>query len=114
VAITDAELLTIEDMPRVSELLRTKSGVQDLRAVQLTHGQGCASCDHTGYQSRIGIFEVLAIDDEIQELIIKRSTSDALTAAAVAAGMTTMLDDGITKVLNGTTTLEEILRATRE
>lgn len=77
-------------------------------------GGGCMVCADTGYSGRLGIFEVLEMTEEIKQLILKRSTSDQITRASKDGGMTTMLEDGLEKVLLGLTTLEEVLRATKE
>lgn len=77
-------------------------------------GSGCMVCADTGYSGRLGIFEVLEINDEIKQLILKRGTSDQVMSAAKKGGMTSMLQDGLEKVLLGLTTLEEVLRATKE
>ncbi|HWT55738.1 MAG TPA: GspE/PulE family protein [Candidatus Microsaccharimonas sp.] len=81
-------------------------------AVRVYHGTGCTACHDTGYQGRIGIFEVLEVTPKLAQLITARADSDTLMAQAVADGMNTMLDDGLDKVLNGETTLLEILRVT--
>lgn len=81
-------------------------------AVRVYHGTGCTACHDTGYQGRIGIFEVLEVTPKLAQLITARADSDTLLAQAVADGMDTMLDDGLEKVLSGDTTLLEILRVT--
>jgi type II secretory ATPase GspE/PulE/Tfp pilus assembly ATPase PilB-like protein len=81
-------------------------------SVRVYHGTGCTACHDTGYQGRIGIFEVLEVTPKLAQLITARADSDTLLAQAVADGMDTMLDDGLEKVLNGQTTLLEILRVT--
>lgn len=78
------------------------------------HSKGCKSCGDTGYSGRIGIFEVLIIADNIKELVLKKSSSDEITDVAKENGMKTMLEDGIDKVFQGATTIEEILRVAKE
>jgi type IV pilus assembly protein PilB len=78
-------------------------------------GKGCDYCNHTGYYERIGIHEVLMLDDSIRELIVKRSSSDQIKDFAVKEkGMNTLRDDAMLKVAEGVTTLEEALQATTE
>ncbi len=77
-------------------------------------GKECQACAHTGYRGRIGIFEVLEITDAVRTLIRKRSDADEIRETARQEGMTTLLEDGIAKVIAGVTTLEEVLRVTRE
>jgi type II secretory ATPase GspE/PulE/Tfp pilus assembly ATPase PilB-like protein len=81
--------------------------------VTIYKGSGCKICHGTGYSGRIGIFEVLEANKEIRNLIAKKAGSDAIVKAAVEQGMTTMLDDGLAKVVKGQTTLEEVLRVTK-
>ena len=76
-------------------------------------GAGCKICHATGYAGRIGVFEVLEVTKAIRDLITKRQDSDVITQKAIAEGMTTMLDDGLDKVIKGMTTMEEVLRVTK-
>jgi type II secretory ATPase GspE/PulE/Tfp pilus assembly ATPase PilB-like protein len=80
------------------------------KSLRLYKGKGCGVCNNTGYIGRIGIFEVLTISPAIQELIHKRADADTITKQAVKEGMQTMLDDGLQKVVQGVTTIEEVLR----
>jgi type IV pilus assembly protein PilB len=77
-------------------------------------GKGCLVCHNTGYQGRIGIFEVLEVTPKIEALISQKADSSAIMRQAVSEGMTTMLDDGLAKVQQGITSLEEVVRATKE
>ncbi len=77
-------------------------------------GRGCKQCGDTGYKGRIGIYEALEISPSISELIMKRSTTEELHRAAAAAGMLTMLLDGFIKAKAGVTTVEEIIRVTKD
>lgn len=81
--------------------------------VTIYKGAGCKICHGTGYAGRIGIFEVLEANKEIRDLITKKAGSDAIVKLAIEQGMTTMLDDGLMKVVKGITTLEEVLRVTK-
>src|SRR3990167_873372 len=76
----------------------------------LYKGKKCEACDGTGYQGRIGIFEVLPITEKIGRMILERSPSSKLENQAVADGMITMKQDGYLKILEGITTLEEVLK----
>lgn len=77
-------------------------------------GKGCDECEGSGYKGRIGIFEILEMDEKIREAIMKRENSSVITSIAVGNGMTTMLEDGFRKTLEGKTTIEEILRVIHE
>ena len=75
---------------------------------------GCDVCGHTGYKGRVGIYEVLPNDNEIQKLIVGNGTSEDIQDEAVKKGMVTMQLDGFIKALRGQTSIEEILRVTSE
>lgn len=75
---------------------------------------GCDECGHTGYKGRMGIYEVLDNSVEIQKLIVANATSNVIQSQAVKEGMMTMQIDGFIKALRGLTSIEEILRVTRE
>jgi type II secretory ATPase GspE/PulE/Tfp pilus assembly ATPase PilB-like protein len=77
-------------------------------------GKGCGKCNNTGYRGRVCINEVLVADEEIREAILKKCSAAELKKIAVKNGMTTMLEDGISKVRNGLTTIEEVLRVVHE
>ncbi len=76
-------------------------------------GEGCDRCKNTGFSGRVGIFEMLDIDEDIKRLIIKKTDASQIKRAAVEKGMKTMLSDGMEKVRKGITTPEEVLLATR-
>ncbi len=80
------------------------------REVKFHHGRGCEHCRGTGYRGRIGIYELLLMNAEIAELIIKRASAGQIREAALAAGMTTLSEDGFGKVLQGITTVDDLQR----
>jgi general secretion pathway protein E len=77
-------------------------------------GNGCQGCLNTGYKGRTGIFEMMILDDPIKNLILKTSDSNAIKHMAVEQAMITLRQDGALKVLNGITTVEEVLRVTQK
>jgi len=77
-------------------------------------GKGCGACKNTGYAGRIGIFELLIVNDRIRKLIIDKSSSGEIKKAAIETGMKTLRDDGLDKILRGITTSEEVIKATQE
>ncbi|OGG07389.1 hypothetical protein A2872_03655 [Candidatus Gottesmanbacteria bacterium RIFCSPHIGHO2_01_FULL_42_12] len=81
--------------------------------VTVYQGKGCKQCRFTGYSGRIGVFEVLPITKKIRDLIVKKADADVILEMAISEGMTTMLADGLAKVSQGLTTLEEVLRAVK-
>lgn len=87
---------------------------KDNREVRLYIGKGCNACHHSGYNGRIGVFEVMEVSSAIHSLIVQKASADAIARQAIEEGMTTMMEDGLSKVQRGITTLDEILRATHE
>jgi general secretion pathway protein E len=85
----------------------------DGRPQTLYRAKGCAQCGGTGYHGRSSIVEVLAMSDAIRQLVLARADTGAIRRAAIADGMRTMHAHGMTKVLAGLTSVEEVLRATR-
>ena len=75
-------------------------------------GKGCKHCKGLGYSGRLGIYEILEINQDIQDLIIKRATSEQIKQQAVKNGMHTLRDAGLEKAKEGLTTVEEVLRVT--
>lgn len=83
-------------------------------SAKLYKGGGCKYCGNTGYLGRIGIYEVLVMTDQIAKLVLEHASSNTIEEAAVATGMITMKQDGILKVIEGITTLEEVLRVAQD
>jgi len=81
---------------------------------KLVRGRGCEACAGTGYRGRTGIYELLPISDAIREAIARGASISDLRAVAINQGMRPLRADGIVKVAQGITTLEEILRVTRD
>ncbi|MDO8260047.1 MAG: GspE/PulE family protein [Candidatus Magasanikbacteria bacterium] len=98
---------------QISERL-IKKIIKKQKQVRFYHSEGCKSCGNTGYKGRVGIFEMLEMTEEIKALVSKRATSDEIMKIAIKDGMETMLEDGINKAMNGLTTIDEVLRVTKE
>lgn len=103
------------------EEFRTKLAVKSLPSVEklgkktltMYYGSGCRMCHRTGYQGRVGIYEVLNVSPTIRELVAEHADADTIHKKALEEGMVTMFEDGVQKILLGQTTIEEILRVTR-
>jgi general secretion pathway protein E len=88
-------------------------GMVGFKAGDVIHeANGCERCGGTGYRGRAGVFEVLEVVDEVRDLVGSQSDANMLDRAAIAAGMTTMLDDAVAKCRAGVTTVPETLRVT--
>ncbi len=104
---------TLEDLKKnIPETIVEKyfAGRTEIRTYK---GKGCKICHFSGYMGRIGIFEVLEVSKTIRTLIAEKNDSDVIGKKAQEEGMTTMLDDGIGKIVRGETTIEEVLRVTK-
>lgn len=83
-------------------------------AMQLYKGKGCSECGNLGYQGRMGIYEVLVVSEKIMKLILQRASTTEIEKQSIEDGMITMKQDGYLKVLEGITTLEEVLRVAQD
>jgi len=83
------------------------------KEIRIYKGKGCKFCHNTGYAGRIGLFEVLEVSKKIRELIAKRVGTDEILDQAKKEGFNTMQDDGLDKITKGITTIEEVLRVTK-
>ncbi len=96
--------------PAVDQLRRL--GI-DERCDRVFLAHGCAACEGTGYRGRFAVYEVMPIDDTVRGLVVSRAAADEIRAAAIAAGMETMLAAGAARVVGGDTSPEELLRVLR-
>jgi len=101
-----------EEKP-LAPALRAEMGQLGKEDIKVYHGKGCKACSQTGFRGRCGVYELLVIDDNIRELILKKSTAQIIRDQARQKGMTTLREDGWDKVVKGITTVEEILRVTQ-
>ena len=83
------------------------------KMLRVYRGKGCPVCHKSGYIGRIGIFEVMEMTEGLRELIMAKENADNIEARAVKEGMTTMVEDGLTKIRQGLTTVDEVLRVTK-
>lgn len=94
-----------------AELIKKHFGVK--KEIVIFKGNGCKVCHFTGYAGRVGLFEVLEVTNKIRKLITEKASSEVIAKQAIEDGMNTMLDDGLTKVSKGMTSMEEVLRVTK-
>lgn len=105
--------INMEDLLRVLKQEKIVPQKADWETVDFYKPESSKDCPD-GYKGRIGIREVLEISEPIKEMIVKRATADEIEARAREEGMLTMLEDGFVKAIQGITSLEEVLRVTRE
>jgi type II secretory ATPase GspE/PulE/Tfp pilus assembly ATPase PilB-like protein/nucleoid DNA-binding protein len=113
----EVELDKVEVQEVQDEIAKMPKTVQEeLRKQKLSffQGKGCDVCGGKGYKGRIGVFEVLDVNEEARSLVLKRSSGTEITESAIKNGMITMIQDGIIKALRGQTTMSEVWRVTKE
>lgn len=122
--ILDKELLDSlceqVDLERVLSLARQNNILEksladnnDWSKINFYRSVGCSRCHNEGYRGRIGIFEVLEMSEALSQMVSKRATSDAIGDQAKKEGMIQMIEDGLIKAVQGITSIEEILRVTK-
>jgi type IV pilus assembly protein PilB len=99
--------------PLESQLEAAGVTSQMLEAAMFMRGRGCATCQKSGYKGRLGIFELMVMSSRIRELAFQGAATQDIRRAAVANGMRLMFDDGVQKVLKGTTTFDEVFRVAK-
>ena len=105
------------DFNNIIKILRKEKVIADNEKdeeLRFYRGKGCKECGNSGYKSRIGIFEILEVSKEIARLITEKATSEMIGQQAIKEGMLTLLEDGFAKAKNGITTIDEILRVSKE
>ena len=100
-------------LPEVVEQMNLRRYVES-GDIQLYHPVGCDECAGTGYWGRICILEMMTMSDNIRSLVMRHATAGDIRAAAIMEGMETMFENGLRKSLAGITTIEEVLRVTRD
>jgi type II secretory ATPase GspE/PulE/Tfp pilus assembly ATPase PilB-like protein len=90
--------------------LNIKGDLNNNDKFKLYRGRGCPFCKNTGYYGRTSIYELIILDEEIKSLILSKASSNVIKEVALKKGMKTLRDSGMKKVLQGVTTIEEVLR----
>ncbi|MEL7089832.1 MAG: GspE/PulE family protein, partial [Planctomycetota bacterium] len=98
--------------PTEDELFMLNLSPEDLEGRQLFRGVGCDYCNHSGYKGRMGLFEVMMLDDEIRDLIMKQASTQLLRAEARKRGMRTLRQSGLMALYDGLTTIDEVVKET--
>lgn len=103
-----------EILTDIRNVLGSLLPAEKLNSFKLYKGAGCQECNNVGYLGRVGIFEVLPVTEKIGRLILERAPASDIEKQAVAEGMVTMKQDGYLKVVEGLTTIEEVLRVAQD
>ena len=98
--------------PTDDQLAELEIKREQLKGRKFYHGVGCSVCSNTGYKGRVGLFELMIMDDDLRNLILANAPTDKLRAAAKSKGMRLLRQSGIGFVVDGTTTAEEVIRET--
>jgi type IV pilus assembly protein PilB len=85
---------------------------KDIEGKQFYRGGGCDACNSTGYKGRVGLFELMVLNDDLRDMIMKNCSTDELREKAKTYGMISLRDAGMVFAENGTTTLDEVVRET--
>lgn len=106
---------SIESLKKILSIISPKAKVDVPKKIEfLYRAKGCPKCNNLGYKGRIGIFEVLTINEEVEKIIMELGGETDFTMAALESGMITMLQDGILKAISGITSVDEVKRVTGE
>lgn len=103
-----------EYVPDSEELHKLGVSDKDSAGRKVYRGKGCVKCHHTGYRGRSGIFELMLLDREMKNLVLKTADSNTIKQLAVEKGMITLRQDGLQKIFQGVTTIEEVFRVAHE
>jgi type IV pilus assembly protein PilB len=101
----------IWEVLRKNEVVAADQKIED---TTFWRGSGCSQCNNEGYKGRVGIYEVMEFTPELAQLINKSANADDIKKQAIADGMITMIEDGFIKAVKAVTTIEEILRVTKD
>jgi len=101
-------------VPEMLDEIGFKYGNGNREPIQFYEGRGCERCSLTGYSGRVGIYELMPVNDDIRKLTVAKADSNQIRKKAMEFGMRPLRDDGWLKVRQGTTTISEVLRVTQE
>jgi type IV pilus assembly protein PilB len=85
---------------------------EEAASATLFQGQGCRTCNNTGYKGRVALYEVMPMFDELKEMVLQGASTAELKAEAIRLGVQTLRMAGLRKIIEGMTTPEEVLRTT--
>ena len=103
-----------EDSISPQALVKIGFGEEEARSIKVYKGKGCPACNNTGYKGRVALYEVMLIRDELKELVLEGASTAEIKKAAIRLGMKTLRMSGMTKIAEGVTTIDEVLRVTFE
>ena len=98
--------------PSEDELFQLGLSPEDIEGRNLYRGRGCDFCNQSGYKGRMGLFEILVMDDELRDLVMKQASTNLLRSEAQKRGMRTLRQSGLAALFDGLTTIDEVIRET--
>ena len=101
-----------EYTPAEEQLMELELKPEDVVGKKFWYGKGCEQCNNTGYKGRQGIYEIMLLDDEMRDMIIKHASTQVLRMEARKRGMRTLRQSGLLAIYDGITTIEEVVRET--
>ena len=101
-----------EYTPAEEQLMELELRNEDVQGRTFYYGKGCENCNSTGYKGRLGLFEIMTLDDEMRDMIIHHASTQVLRAEAKKRGMRTLRESGLLGIYDGITTIEEVVRET--
>ena len=101
-----------EYTPGEEQLMELELRADDVVGKRFYYGKGCDNCNNTGYRGRMGIYEMMLLDDEMRDMIIKHASTQVLRAESRKRGMRTLRQSGLLAIYDGVTTIEEVVRET--
>jgi type IV pilus assembly protein PilB len=101
-----------EYTPAIEQLMELELKTEDVQGKKFYYGKGCDQCNNTGYRGRLGLYEIMLLDDDMRDQIIKHASTQVLRAEAKKRGMRTLRHSGLMSIYDGITTIEEVVRET--
>jgi type IV pilus assembly protein PilB len=101
-----------EYTPPEEQLMELELRLDDVQGRKFWYGKGCDACNNTGYRGRLGLYEIMGLDDDVRDMIIKHASTQVLRAEAKKRGMKTLRQAGLMAIYDGITSIEEVVRET--
>jgi type IV pilus assembly protein PilB len=101
-----------EYTPSEEQLMELELRLDDVQGRRFWYGKGCDACNNTGYRGRMGIYEIMTLDDDLRDMIVKHASTQVLRAESRKRGMKTLRQAGLMAIYDGVTTIEEVVRET--
>jgi type IV pilus assembly protein PilB len=101
-----------EYTPTIEQLMELELKPEDVAGKKLYYGKGCPACNNTGYRGRMGLYEIMVLDDDMRDMIVQHASTQVLRMEAKKRGMRTLRQCGLLAIYDGVTSIEEVVRET--